>query len=124
MPTYQIALKFALDGKHEKSLQKFELLLDEITDEHSTNTPYHVYALYKMATINNLAGTPLENEHIFERIAETAPMAYSGKSAYIFRCYNTLYKYYLNFDVEKCYKLGEEMLSSKYFRWVDYFFQD
>lgn len=52
--------------------------MDEVTEEHSTNTPYHIYVLYKMASVNDMAGKTLENESVYERISEIAPMAYQG----------------------------------------------
>ncbi|CAI2367882.1 unnamed protein product [Moneuplotes crassus] len=114
MPTYQVGLKLAIEKKYSLAMQKFELLLDEITDHHSPNTPYHVFALYKMASINNIAGDSEKNEEIFERITEIAPMAYPDNNSMVFRCYNTLLKYYLNYDVDKCHVLGKDMIDSKY----------
>lgn len=115
MPTYQIALKLAVDKKFESSVQKMELLLDEITDEHSSNTPYHIFALYKLASINNVAGKAEDNEEVFERITEIAPMAYQDNTQMIYRCYNTLLKHHLTYDVDKCHKLGKACLESKFF---------
>lgn len=91
--------------------------MDEITKEHSTNTPYHIYVLYKMASVNNMAGKFEDNESVFERITEIAPMAYGDKESLIFMCHNTLLKYYMNYDVDKCCKYGEKLLSNNYFNY-------
>ena len=115
MPTYQEALKLAVDKKYGESMTKFEQLMDEITKEHSTNTPYHIFVLYKMATVNNLAGKVTDNEAVFERINEIAPMAYHDKPSMVFMCHNTLFKYYLHYDVDKSWKFGEDMKSNKIF---------
>lgn len=76
--------------------------MDLITKEHSTNTPYHVFTLFRIASVNNLAGKVINNEEIYERIAEMAPMAYPENSLSLFHCHDALLKYYLNFDVDKC----------------------
>lgn len=89
--------------------------MNEITQEHSTNTPYHIFVLYKMASVNNVAGNLDDNESVFERITEIAPMAYQDNSSLIFRCHNTLLKYYLNRDVDKCCQYGEKLLQGKDF---------
>ena len=119
MPTYQIALKMAMEKKYPLAIQKLELLLDEITDLHSTNTPYHIFALYKMATIHDLCGEVEKTEEVFERIAEVAPMAYQDNASLIYRCHNTLLKHYLNYDLDKCCKYGNELIESKYFTYDD-----
>ena len=115
MPSYQEALKLAVDKKYDESLSKFNKLMDEITKEHSTNTPYHVFVLYKIASVNNISGKIADNEAVFEQINEISPMAYPNKPSMIFMCHSTLLKYYLHFDVDKCWKYGEELQKSKYF---------
>lgn len=92
--------------------------MEEITKDHTTNTPYHIFVLYKMASVNNMAGDTEKNEEVFERIVETAPMAYPDNDTMIFRCHNTLLKYYLNFDVDKCCKHGKDALSDKFFEYA------
>jgi hypothetical protein len=115
MPSYQLALKLAMDKRFDQSIEKLELVLDEITDDHSNNTPYHIYTLYKMATVNNMAGKAENNESVFERIAEVAPMAYPDRNSMIYSCHDTLLKYYMHTDIDKCCKYGESLTQSKYF---------
>ena len=85
MPSYQEALELALKNKYKSSLEKLESVLDEITAEHSTNTAYHIFVLFKIASINNLSGKVFDNEEVYQRINEIAMMAYHDENRMLYK---------------------------------------
>jgi hypothetical protein len=76
MPSYLDALKLVVDKNYEKAVTKLEDTLHTYESENTPNTKMSIFLLMKMASINRISGLESENEDVFSRVIQTAPLVY------------------------------------------------
>ncbi|CDW76305.1 UNKNOWN [Stylonychia lemnae] len=114
MPSYQEALRFASETKYEESQKKLQETIDEIEGTlGDKNTLYHLYIYQRLASIQTILKEPYAVENTFKQCIETANKIFPKNkedASKRFMWKNNLFKFYIDFDIDKACDYGQELL--------------
>ena len=74
-----------------------------------------IFVLMKMASVHRIAGSTKENEDVFQRVCDISDIAYADSPDQMFSCKNTLFKHYLEHDVDSAVSFGSQLREDKSF---------
>lgn len=107
MPSYQEALKLAVDKEYKQSVEKLHQTVKEVETQVGPSSNFHLFLFQRIASVHLMLGEIEKVEETFQKcvtVAENVKMPLSNSQSQTtstFMWQNNLLKFYLQHDIQK-----------------------